>query len=374
MKKSWKIFCAFLCCLTPLSLLLIFLAKGHQEAVERLFSLGFYRRWSALLSSLTSPIPFSLAEWLLIILVAGALCSIVLFIRGCVRRGRGCLSYAGSCLLGAGALLSVILFLFTISSGLNYYRRPFLYYSGLEIRPSQVSELTGLCMELAGQANRLREDRAEDESGVFVLSKPFEELGRAGAGGYAALMEGNPQWSELFPVSAATTPKAVVFSEAMSYMQIVGVFFPFTMEANVNVHTSDIDIPFSICHELAHISGMMREDEANYLGYLACMASDDPDLWYSGTVIALIHATNALYSHDSDAHAQVMAALDEGVRRDLAEDSDYYYAHKTDFGDFSRSVNNAYLRANSQSDGVASYGRMVDLLLAGYRVRHGVTS
>lgn len=35
--------------------------------------------------------------------------------------------------------------------------------------------------------------------------------------------------------------------------------------------------------------------------------------------------------------------------------------------EISNSVNNTYLKANGQEDGVKSYGRMVDLLLAEYR-------
>ena len=357
--------------LTPVSLLLILLAKGSAALTEQYFSLGFYRYWSAFLSRLTSPLPFSLAEVLVILSGISVLVFLIFLVRGCLVRGRSCLPFLRRQLLSAGSVLSVVFFLFTISSGLNYYRQPFLFYSGLEIRPSTVSELEALCSDLASQANQLRQGRGQDARGVFSLSQPFDELAQAGAQGYASLMEENPEWAELFSVSAATRAKPVFFSEAMSYMQIVGVFFPFTMEANVNVHTSDINIPFFICHELAHISGMMREDEANYLGYLACMASGDPDLAYSGTVGALIHASNALYSYDTEAHARVTASLEEGVLRDLQADSDYYYAHRTRFGEFSESVNDAYLRANSQPDGVASYGRMVDLLLARRRALLG---
>ena len=38
----------------------------------------------------------------------------------------------------------------------------------------------------------------------------------------------------------------------------------------------------------------------------------------------------------------------------------------------STKINDSYLKANFQNDGVQSYGRMVDLLLADYRSRHGL--
>lgn len=372
MKTTAKMIAVFLWGLGFLSILLIFLAQSNQEATEKYFSLGFYRYWSFFLSSLTSLLPFSLAECSIIILVVGVIIFLVLFIRSCLHRGRKCLSFIGYCLVWIGAVLSAALFLFTISGGLNYYRFPFLYYSDLELYPSPTSQLEALCTELVDKVNTLRQGRAEDGEGVFILSSPFDKLAKAGAGGYAALMEQNPKWRGLFDVSATTRTKAVFFSEGMSYLQIVGIFTPYTMEANINVHTSPIDIPFSICHELAHVSGIMREDEANYLGYLACMASGDPDLEYSGVITAFINTANALYTHDSEAHTRVMALLEPSVQRDLAADNAYYDAYISPVGNFSRSINNAYLRANNQLDGVASYGRMVDLLLAEYRLRHGL--
>ena len=42
------------------------------------------------------------------------------------------------------------------------------------------------------------------------------------------------------------------------------------------------NIPHTICHELSHLKGFMREDEANFIGYLACIGSDSPDFRYSG--------------------------------------------------------------------------------------------
>lgn len=37
-----------------------------------------------------------------------------------------------------------------------------------------------------------------------------------------------------------------------------------------------------ICHEFAHLKGFMQEDEANLIGYLACINSDDAFFRYSG--------------------------------------------------------------------------------------------
>jgi len=39
----------------------------------------------------------------------------------------------------------------------------------------------------------------------------------------------------------------------------------------------------------------MREDEANFIAFLACLQSDDPEFRYSGVYLASVHAMNALW-------------------------------------------------------------------------------
>ena len=56
----------------------------------------------------------------------------------------------------------------------------------------------------------------------------------------------------------------------MSYANIGGMFFPFTMESNINVDNPFFVVPWTMAHELAHQCGFMREDEANFIAYLAC--------------------------------------------------------------------------------------------------------
>ena len=51
----------------------------------------------------------------------------------------------------------------------------------------------------------------------------------------------------------------------------------------------------------------------------------------------------------------------------MAADSAFWNQFDGPVAEVSNQVNDAYLKANSQEDGVRSYGRMVDLLLAMYR-------
>ena len=371
MKRKVNILCAVLCGMVPFWLALVWLARRNPDGVERIYSQGLYPLWAGGLMAVTSALPFSLAE----VLVITAALLAVFWLWSLVRalaRGRGQRRrILGDYLLWGGGACSLVLALFLLGGGFNYYRPGFTQRSGLAPIASPVEELAGLCRALAEEATLLRQGLPEDEAGVSLLCQDRRALAGTAAASYRLLMETEPGWAGLFDLSTRCRPKEVFFSEAMSYMEIVGVFTPYTDEANVNFHTTDFDIPFAACHELAHISGFMREDEANFLAYAACRASQDTFFRYSGTVTALIHTGNALYAKAPDLYREAMEGLGEGVRRDLAASSAYYQAHHTSFGEFSTKVNDTYLKVNSQPQGVASYGRMVDLLLADYRARRG---
>ena len=58
----------------------------------------------------------------------------------------------------------------------------------------------------------------------------------------------------------------------------------------------------------------------------------------------------------------------EGVVKDFRDNSAYWSQFEdTIVSTVSNKVNDTYLKANNQTDGVRSYDRMLDLLLARYR-------
>jgi hypothetical protein len=114
----------------------------------------------------------------------------------------------------------------------------------------------------------------------------------------------------------------------------------------------------------------MREDEANYIAYIAGMNSDNIELMYSSTLLALISSGNALYGQNTDLYFEIREMYTDGVIRDIRANTDYWakYEDKV-ISTISNKINDTYLKANAQEDGVKSYGRMVDLLLAEYKAK-----
>ncbi|MEG1621552.1 MAG: DUF3810 family protein, partial [Oscillospiraceae bacterium] len=58
------------------------------------------------------------------------------------------------------------------------------------------------------------------------------------------------------------------------------------------------------------------------------------------------------------------------VKRDFQIYSQYWKKYEGPVAEISNKVNDTYLKMNSQNDGVKSYGRMVDLLIADYKKRN----
>ena len=348
----------------PLGFLCYILAKNSSDIAEYVFARGIFRVYSFIMTVLNGFLPFSLAEWLLILFVLGAVSYPVICIIRVIRSKEKLYSVIDSLRILLSATGIVFLW-FMIGAGANYYRYEFTKFSGLEVKKSTVDELYGLCEELIEKANEARLVLNIEEGQPFKSSMTNRE--RAGA-----CREAMSKLAEKYDVLEGFYPyaKPVFFSRALSEFNITGVYFPWTVESNINVDIPDYSRASTICHELSHLRGFMREDEANFIGYLACVNSDDPELVYSGYMLALVHTGNQLYSADKEKYMELSVKYSAGVNLDFYENSRYWDEFKdTVLSDAGEKMNNTYLKINNVDDGTKSYGRMVDLLLAERRAR-----
>lgn len=258
---------------------------------------------------------------------------------------------------------SVIYFLFVLFCGINYSRYEFTFYSGLEIKESSKEELIALCEILIHDANSLRSNLTTGENNTAELfDRNYYGTAQRARDSFDNIAKEYSVLKGNYPA-----PKPVKMSRAMSHMNITGVFFPFTFEANVNVDIPPYQIPATMLHELVHLRGFMREDEANFIAYLSSINSDFEDFAYSGTMLALTYSMNSLYAEDPESYASLRETYSQDVKNDMIFSWNYWKNFDTKVAKISNNINDAYLKANNQDDGVKSYGRMVDLLLAYYR-------
>ena len=200
-------------------------------------------------------------------------------------------------------------------------------------------------------------ERGED--GVFTADK--DAIFRRSADIYDGA-------EQIFPCLAAPAVRAkpVVLSRLLSYIHYTGFFFPYTAEANLNADSPACLLPSTIAHELAHLRGVAREDEANFCAVIACMESGDDEYRYSGALLAYIYLGNALYSADYVAWKEVYSSLSENVRADLTANNAYWKQFETPAADVSEKVYESFLQTYGDDRGMQSYGACVDLLTVYY--------
>ena len=250
-------------------------------------------------------------------------------------------------------------FVFTVNCGINYHRTPFSELAGLPMEKSSVDELEGLCLWLTGEIERTAQKIMVEENGLCALPEKMREKTRAAM---EDLGEVYSQLSGWYPKA-----KPVFTWPVLSYEFLEGIAGPYTMEAHYNPNIPAYNQPAVLCHELSHLKGFMREDEANYIAYLACVGSSDANIRYSGLLLAYTHSINALYGADYGRFAEVRAQLCEQAELDYAYHRYYWKQFEGPVSEVADKVNDAYLKANAQEEGTRSYGRMVDLLLGEYR-------
>lgn len=343
------------------AILLLLIRVLPATFIESIYSRNIFRKISYLSGLISRHLPFSLAGiilWGLSATVALAILALPVLLFIYPQR----LKLVGIYLRVTAALLALILLLFTLTCAPNYYRLTFADQSGLVIRASSVSELEALCNELIEKTNAAR-------LLVNEIDKPFSELSQKALEAFNMLDADYP-----FLGKALGSPKPMLFSEILSIFNLTGFYFPYTAEANVNVHMPPAEMAFTACHELAHTCGFMREDEANFIGYLACLKSSDINLQYSGLYVALMQSMNALYRADSQRYFALREKYSPALANDMAAIHQYWVKYyNTPASKASNTINDTYLKANNLADGTQSYGRMVDLLLAQYRQSHGLT-
>ena len=249
-------------------------------------------------------------------------------------------------------LVGGLLFLYTCNCGINYYAMPFSQYAGLQTGAYSREELEALCEYLVEQVNKTATGESY-QPGVWR---------REGVWAMQAAGEQFPSLAGFYP-----KPKEVTVSWILSVQQLCGIYSPFTVEANYNGDMPDYNIPHTICHELSHLKGFMREDEANFIGYLGCIFSKEQAFRYSGYLTGWVYAGNALYKTDQEAYIVLAQQLCDQAQTDLAENNAFWDKYEGKVAEVSNQMNDVYLKVNSQEDGVKSYGRMVDLMLEYYQ-------
>lgn len=348
----------------PVFYVLFRLSFLWPDFTEQVYSRSIYKVMSEGLSTVTGLLPFSLGEILLYAFILFVIVYIVyMLVKAALARKAWWLELVNR-IVALLCVFSCVYALFMGMWGFNYSRETLGDILKLDTSPASVSELYSTCEALIQKANTLRAFVPEDESGVYAPEFTRQDMLNSTATFYniAAVTTGND-----FLGGSFCGAKPVIYSTGLSYAHITGVYFPFTGEANVNVDAPMLYFSASCLHEAAHQRGFAREDEANFLAFYVASYSDNASVEYSGTMLALAESMSQLYGNDKDKYFELRGGYSEGLERDLQDNYLYWLKFESPVKETSKAVNNTFLQANMQQDGVKSYGRMVDLLIALWR-------
>ncbi|MDO5654784.1 MAG: DUF3810 domain-containing protein [Flavobacteriaceae bacterium] len=334
---------------------ILFLSKSHYF-VNNMYP-SFYQKFYPIYAKLWGWIPVSVGDIFYIVLIILLIWTLILGVR-CFVFGQ---TWRGIRIVSRLIfIISTFYIIFHLFWGFNYYK-PNLK-DDFNIVDIQLDELKFMADDLLNKSKELRDSIVEDKNGVFTFRrKQF----------YSSLPK-SLQTSDLqlyynqIPVSSEK--KYSLFSYFMRYFGVAGYYNPFSGEAQITSGMPKTSIPFSMAHEQAHQMGYATEFEANFIGYLTCIQAKDKAMNYAGNYKALKYVLNEIYRYDTVFVRKKLEGFSDGMRRDRLAERAYHEKYSGTADLTFSAMNNLYLKANRQEDGIESYNRFVDLLVGYYRI------
>lgn len=340
----------------PIAWGMLQLGAARPEWVEAYYSRGIYPWIQSTLAAVSGLMPCSLGELLLGGFVLVALRSLFRLVRRILAQPRQTLRILGEGIARWLAVASVLVGWFLVSWGWNHARQPLAAHLGVTVGAVERAALVRVAERLAADCNQLR------PADLDPLEWPAAWQQQVAQAYDLAATE--------LPTLAGPPPplRRAWLSPVLTWSSVTGVYSPFTGEPHVNANPPGGLMLAVACHEVAHLRGYAREDEANFLAYWVAIRSPHPTLAYSGALFALRHLLGTLWHQDSTASSAVRASLAPEVKADLAAIDAFWRRQPQQvtmvFTAVVQKSNDSYLKAAGQADGVRSYGRMVDLLVA----------
>jgi hypothetical protein len=305
-----------------------------SDGVELWYSRGIYPHVQRLLTSLSNLVPFSVFDALCVAAIVG----FVLLVYRSVRSAgwvRGLPRAAAGILTAAAALYLT----FLASWGLNYRRQPLSEKLAFDPARATTTAVDELASRTIASLNRLYAPAHQAPASLAGLAEAFHAT----------------QASLAAPRIVPGRPKtATLLGGYFHNAAIAGMTDPFFLETLLAPDLLDVERPFVIAHEWAHLAGYADEAEANFVAWLTCMRGD-ATLQYSGWL--------GLFGHVAPRDRRLLESLDIGPRSDLYAMSYRYYGTSRILRLAARESYDKYLKGNRVAKGIHSYDQVVQLII-----------
>jgi hypothetical protein len=380
-KPSWRL-CIIAMLLGAVMTLLARLASFNPEWLEQHYVNGAGAQIAKSLSTITGLAPFSVAEPLMVLFACWLILPALPAAYQAIKRRRSVRNVLACGATRAIAATGFLVAIFYVCWGFNYSRAALPARLGwddssLATLPRMGSqddrdELVALCTQLIIITNHYYTvaTGTPDSEAQSAVNLSQAQLDRALEQGYARASE----VLNLDPSFAALRgpAKAVFASRVLSELGIAGFYAPWTGEANYNYEIPPFQLPMTIAHEKAHQRCVASEDEANFLGFMACVLSDEPYARYAGYLFAQRQLLNELIRIDPAAARALIALRCKGVQSDVIYSKFFWRIFGGPAQIVSHAVNDMYLKANRVDGGMFSYQMSARLIVLFSRENKGV--
>lgn len=340
-----------------LIIILIKVFSADSAWIEAIYTTKAYGALSSFLRIIFGWLPFSVGDILYILAIIWLIRKLWRFSAKLFRRrltGKW-FAKAGYQLLIIGMLVYVV---FNIFWGINYNRKEIAEQLNLQIAKKDTADLKTIERLLIIKVNQSKQALV-DQNAAYPSNK---ELFKRAVDCYR-------QAEKLYPFLSYTrgSVKRSMFGLLGNYFGFTGYYNPFTGEAQVNTRMPQFLLPYTTAHEIAHQLGYAKEQEANFVGYLAATSSRDTLFHYSTYLDLFIYANRQLFFLDSVAAKEFTKQLLPEVKADIAEWRKFSEKYKSPLEPVIRWAYGNYLRANQQPKGMTSYDEVIADLIAFYK-------
>ena len=328
--------------------------------VESTYSERVYYYIPRVFSFINNLIPFSIGEIFFLLLGFYFFSWLLWYLRRVFRQESRLLDVTKLFWLQMFWTFSVLFVLFLVLWGLNFQRTEISEAAGLERPPVRTDELQVVgarIVSLINSSYSSYEASVSDQNLSGVSRLPYTDLV------LNRNLENAFQKTGLIgkaSQSGVGIPKPLLLSSVASWLGIDGIYMPFTGEATYNKDIPANILPFVIAHQKAHQRGYAREDEANFVAYVACTSADDPYIRYSGH----LHSIKVLKALERANIERYTEAIGPGPSADLLERGKFWERVKNPtFSKLADDGLGAYLRVNRVARGNKNFDDDIPLII-----------
>jgi hypothetical protein len=325
--------------------------------IENEYTNGIYPYISATLKYLFGWLPFSIGDILYGVVMLWLLVKISRLLKKIFKKEAWIISIKAKVYPVVVALLSIYIS-FNLLWGLNYNRHGIKQQLQLSPAKYSVNELAEIDSLLVEKVNKSKNALIRQNKKTKSNSELFTGVQQA----YAIISKQYPYLN--YHVQSI---KPSLWGWAGNYLGFTGYYNPFTGEAQVSTNVPAFLLPYTCCHEVAHQLGYAKENEANFVGYLAAISSTDTAFHYSAYLDLFLYTQANLRSVDSIRTKHFFKKLLPQVNEDLVLLKKFSESHKSPAGPVFKWLYSLYLKNNQQPSGLLSYDEVTGLLIAYYK-------